>query len=153
MTMSDLIEYKITPAEHGSTYATEKWTISLESGKRVSVLATTTYRSGEFTLEMNYAEKTRLLSLNNVSFQDFPGVCCDEVCNAIDTEVEIKDKDSFTLAELNEINDLMQPDTDPDAEYEYPEQDTVFLILDANCLTLEDTLYGFNCPCEIEPNH
>ena len=154
MTMSDLIEYKITPTERHVTYATETWTVSLESGKRVSVLATTTYRSGEFTLEMNYAEKTRLLSLNTVSFQHFPGVSCEELCDAINTEIEIKDMESYTLSELNEINYLMQPDPDvSDTEYEYPETERAIMTLDANGWTLEDTIYGFICSCEVEPFH
>ena len=150
--MCELIEYKITPAERDATRATETWSVSLESGKRVSVLATTIYRSGHFTLEMDYAEKHRMLSLDVISFQDFPGICCEEVCDAIDTEIEIKDKDSFTLSELNEINILMQPDPDEsDTEYDYPDFAVATMTLDANGWTLEDTLYGFNCPCEIEP--
>ena len=155
-TMEALIEYKITPAENSETYATEIWTVSLESGKRVSVLATTTYRSGEFTLEMDYAQKDRMLSLHTISFLDFPGVCCEEVCDVIDFQIEIKDKDSYSLFELNEINTLMQQQPDPDAsddEYEYPESVMTNTILETNGWTLEDTLYGFNCPCEIEPTN
>ena len=152
--MQELIECKITPAENGATYATEIWTISIETGKHVSILFTTYYRSGEFSLGMNNIDMARMLSLDTISFIDFPGVCCEEVCDAIDFQIEIKDKDSFTLAELNEITTLTQQDTDAsDDEYEYSDIMVGNMILETNGWTLEDTLYGFNCPCEIEPTN
>jgi hypothetical protein len=148
------IEYKITPTEEGATYAIEIWTHTLASQKRVRLEITTTYRSGEFTLEMCETERAKLIFLDKISFQDFPGTCCEEVSGELRHVTEICDKAQYTPLEIDEIDSLMQPDTDEsDLEYDYPESVLIVMTLEANGWTLEDTVYGLHCSCNVEPTN
>lgn len=158
---NDATEYKIYPTDANETYAIEKWTNTISSGKQVTISVTTIYRWGEFTMQLTDEEKYNMLMLDKISFDDYQGVCCDELYDGSDEPIEIENIDNYTPSEIDEINALITPttnndndndnDNDDDASYEY-DSDCVQLTmrLESNGWTLNDTIYGFLCPCNIE---
>lgn len=159
-------EYKIYPTDDNETYAIEKWSNTISSGKHVTISVTTIYRWGEFTMQLTEEEKYDMLMLDKISFDDYQGVCCDELYDGSGEPIEIENIDNYTPSEIDEITELMntnknnddnhdnENDSDgDDASYEYgSDSDCVQLSmrLESNGWTLNDTIYGFLCPCNIE---
>jgi len=153
------IEYKIYPTDDNETYAIEKWTNTISSGKRVTISVTTIYRGGEFSIQLTEEDKYNMLMLDKISFDDYEGVCCEELDGGSGEPIEIENIDTYTQVEIDEITDLMNKnknnddDCDDDASYEYgSDSDCVQLTmrLESNGWTMNDTIYGFTCPCNIE---
>lgn len=155
------IEYKIYPTDDNETYAIEKWTNTISSGKRVTISVTTIYRGGEFSMQLTEEDKYNMLMLDKISFDDYEGVCCEELDGGSGEPIEIENIDTYTQVEIDEITDLMNKnndddcddDCDDDASYEYgSDSDCVQLTmrLESNGWTMNDTIYGFTCPCNIE---
>ena len=154
-------EYKIYPTDDNETYAIEKWTNTISSGKQVTISVTTIYRGGEFTMQLTEEEKNNMLMLDKISFDDYEGVCCEELYDGSGEPIEIENIDNYTESEIDEITELMNTnknnddddDDDDDASYEYDsDSDSVQLNmkLELNGWTMNDTVYGFTCPCNIE---
>lgn len=151
-------EYKIYPTDDNETYAIEKWTNTISSGKQVTISVTTIYRGGEFTMQLTEEDKYNMLMLDKISFDDYDGVCCEELYDGSGEPIQIENIDNYTPSEIDEITELMNTnknndDDDDDASYEYgSDSDCVQLSmrLESNGWTLNDTIYGFTCPCNIE---
>lgn len=156
------IEYKIYPTDDNETYAIEKWTNTISSGKQVTISVTTIYRGGEFTMQLTEEEKYYMLMLDKIAFDDYQGVCCEELVGGSGEPIQIENIDNYTQSEIDEITELMNTnkndddnddDCEDDALYEYgSDSDCVQLTmrLESNGWTMNDTIYGFNCPCSIE---
>ena len=158
------IEYKIYPTDDNETYAIEKWTNTISSGKRVTISVTTIYRGGEFSIQLTEEDKYNMLMLDKISFDDYEGVCCEELYGGSGEPIKIENIDNYTQSEIDEITELMNKNNDDDydhddhgddddASYEYgSDSDCVQLTmrLESNGWTMNDTIYGFTCPCNIE---
>jgi len=156
--LNSAIEYKIYPTDDNETYAIEKWTNTISSGKHVTISVTTIYRGGEFTMQLTKEEKNNMLMLDKISFDDYQGVCCEELYDGSIEPIQIENIDNYTQSEIDEITELMNTnknddDCDDDASYEYnSDGDSVQLNmkLESKGWTMNDTVYGFTCPCNIE---
>ena len=157
--LNSAIEYKIYPTDDNETYAIEKWTNTISSGKHVTISVTTIYRGGEFTMQLTEEEKNNMLMLDKISFDDYQGVWCEELYDGSIEPIQIENIDNYTQSEIDEITELMNTnknddDCDDDASsYEYgSDGDGVLLTirLESNGWSMNDTVYGFTCPCSIE---
>lgn len=134
--------YKLTPINKKAVYQTENWTTTLSNGKKVTLLITTFFRGGTFEIELSDEEKKDIIIkgedhiiLNNYSCS------CEELWNGCDRYDEIKDKDTFTPSEIEEIEQLIYSIENDDGEKEtidYIDED----ILETNDWSMDDTEYG-----------
>jgi hypothetical protein len=145
-------EYKIYPTHDNETYAIEKWTNTISTGKQVTISVTTIYRGGEFTMQLTEEDKYNILMLDKISFDDYQGVCCEELDGGSSEPIEIENIDKYTQSEIDEINERMNTNNEDDS-YEYgSDSDCMQLTmrLESNGWSITDTIYGFTCPCNIE---
>lgn len=134
--------YIITPSFKKSTYAEEEWTKTLSTGKTVSLWITKDFRGGKFYIHLTDDEKDDILKKNKIVLNEYD-FTCDELYNGYDPCVEIQSEEQFTEEEMDEIK-----------EYE-DEADADFLTneyLEDYGWTLSDTIYGFDCGCELVSN-
>jgi len=143
--------YKIMAEYKKATYQCEQWNNTLSNGKDVRYEITTFFRWGTFFVDLNEKEKEELLKKDDIIINDVPGACCDEMWDSCDRYEEIVNKDKYTEEELKEIHKLLFFN-DEDPEYYEPDSDDYADIdlLEANHWSMDDTIYGFTCPCVLE---
>jgi hypothetical protein len=145
--------YIIRPAYKKSTYQTEQWDHKLKNGKAVRLLITTYFYWGDFEIELTDNEKEKILEKDTIVINDYVGTTCIELDSGCDRTEEIENENSYTEQEKREINCLMfYSQTN---EEEYNSEDEYCLdecLLEENGWMLNDTIYGFDCNCELELN-
>jgi hypothetical protein len=132
--------YTIKADYKNSTYATENWTNTLSNGKRVTILATLEYRSGEFEIELTDIEKEEILKKESIVLNDY-GCCANELWEGWGPDIEIKNEDRYTEEEICEIKNMVYGE-DEDEEFN---EDT----MEENGWSMDDTIYGFTTGCEL----
>jgi hypothetical protein len=149
-------EYKIYPTHANETYAIAKWTNTISTGKQVTISITTIYRGGEFTMQLTEEDKYNILMLDKISFEDYQGVCCEELHSGSNEQIEIENIDKYTQSEIDEITESINKNDyhdEEDSPYDYgSDSDCMQLTigLESNGWSSSDTMYGFTCPCNIE---
>lgn len=141
-------EYKIKAKYKKSTYQEEHWTKIISSGKKVEFLITTFFRWGEFTIELDEKEKEEILKKTEIILNDY---CCyiEELWNGSYYDEEIVEKENYSKEELDEINDLLYNSRDGEVQNS-PDENVDIELLESNGWSMNDTIYGFTCGCEIE---
>ena len=143
--------YKITPTYKKCVYQTEHWVVQLSSKKTVKLLYTLYFRGGEFEIELNEKEKEEILKKEEIILNDYC-VSPNEIWDSCDVFHEIKNRDKYTESELEEIHNLMYYFKDENGTFD---EDDEYTYIDASRLEdngwdLDDTIYGFDCGCELE---
>jgi len=156
------IEYVATPAYGKSSYETEQWSTTLKNGNNAAIEITTFFHYGEFSLYLTDAEKDEVLALDEVVLTDWN---CEFICNndGFCKRVEIPNKHQYTTEELEEISrsvhmcnktdhgpDSMIHECDEDAETDIDEGCFYDETLEKNGWCLDETIYGFQCKCDLE---
>ena len=154
-------EYIATPAERKASYETEQWSTTLKNGKFAMIEITTFFRYGEFTLHLTDAEREEVLALDEVVLTDWN---CEFICNndGLCKSVEIPNKNQYTPDELEEISRSihMCGKTDHTRDSDINEcGDDANTYLDDGCFydetleqngwSLDETIYGFQCKCDL----
>ena len=126
-------EYCVEPTNKGSIYTVEKWNITISTGKDVTLLYTQCWDYGTFELTTNDNEIEELLQSSHIIINNHSG-CMNTLEMGWYFSDEIKDKDSYTETELNEINRLIYKNDDEEEGIDTG-------ILEDNGWVLEDTIY------------
>jgi len=155
-------EYIATPAHRRSSYETEQWSTTLKNGNSAAIEITTFFRYGEFSIYLTDAEKKEVLALDEIVLTDWN---CEFICNTdgFCKRVEIPNKHKYTPEELEEISRSIHTcnkmDHGPDSAIHECGEDADTDIddgcfydetLEENGWGLDETIYGFQCKCELE---
>jgi len=138
-------EYKIGAAEDGDTCVVEYWRNVLSSGSPVVAKVFQLFDGGEFTIELTYTEKERILKLSKIELNEYRGVCCNEVYNGEFVDIEIDKSIEYNEAECAEIHSLLWCDQSDDDYDDYDEERMI-----ENRWILIDTKYRFNYGCILD---
>lgn len=143
--------YKITPTQKKCVYQIEHWVTQTSTSKKVKVLHTVYFRSGEFEIDLTEIEKREILKKEYIILNDYCA-CASEMWDSCDVFNEIENWEQYTEDELKEINILLycfkrdDGTFDEDDELNYVDTSR----LEENGWDLDDTIYGFDCGCEVK---
>ena len=142
--------YTIRPEYKKSVYQTEEWTNILSTGKKVILEITTYFRYGDFEVELTNEQKNEVLKKDEIILNDY-SACCNEMWDGYDSFQEIQNNDNFTDFEKKEIHKLMYLNNEDPEDYDENCDNRIDEdILEENGWSIDDTIYGISCKCEIE---
>jgi hypothetical protein len=98
--------YKLDPIYKKSIYESETWHNKLSNNKPVIITLVTQWRWGYFTILLTNKEKRKVLKDNYIVSNNY-SITIDELMDSCDSWTEIKNKDSYTTEEMNEIENLI----------------------------------------------
>jgi hypothetical protein len=150
--MGESKEYNITCDHKKSTYETEIWTTQISTGKKVTLHVENQWWWGTFIIYLTDKQKEEILIKTQIILNDYVGMSVDEGGWVSDVDEEIQDKNSYTEAELDEINKLIycsqresvENDSDDDTDDDYGFDSD---ILYRNNWAHDDTIYSFESGC------
>lgn len=152
--MRDTIEYyNVYPENKDCVYTTEHWVNHLSNGKQVTVLFVQQWRDGTFTIDLNETNKEKLLTEDHIVLNDWGG-CTEQLISGWFYETQIKNKEQYNDAEIQEIHKLMFCNNNNKDEYNCEdaldfnnfEQD----VMETNGWFMEDTIYEIFNGFELE---
>lgn len=95
-------EYKIYPKYKNSFTEIAHYSKELSTNKTATVLYTTVWRNGHAKILLNDDEKDEIMQKQHICITEYAGEFCD-ANDGCDTYAELKDADTFTTDEMNEI--------------------------------------------------
>lgn len=153
--------YQIYADSKKSTYQTEYWVNRLSSGKRVTLLLTTTFRWGTFEIELTDTEKEEILKKETIVLNEY-NCSGQELWDGCDQFHEIRYQEKYSDSELKEIKKMIYWHDNEEEREEQEEEDDEYLydsdaeycfdldVLEANKWEIDDTIYGFDTGCELK---
>jgi len=156
---NEQIAYTAKPSVKKSTYETEVWLHTLKNGKRVKLEITTFFRYGEMTIYLNEEEKKEVLLKDEIVFNDYLAEFSYNM-DGCDKYFEIINKDQYNEEEITEICNLMhicgkiectidnvidcEDNSDASGDDCFNDES-----LETRGWIFDDTIYGFQCKCEL----
>jgi hypothetical protein len=141
--------YKISPQHKKSVYQMERWANQLSNGKSVVLEITTYFRYGDFEIELTEKEKNDILEKEWIVLNDYNATCY-EMWDGCEMYQEIPNEDKMSKEEKREMHNLMYKDNeDPDLYDDKCDDYVNEDILEANGWSIDDTIYGISCKCEV----
>jgi hypothetical protein len=98
--------YKLDPISKKSIYESETWHNTLKNNKPVIIKLVVQWRWGYFTILLTNKEKRKILKDKYIDSNNY-SLTIDELLDGGDSWAEIKDKESFTNEEIDEIENLI----------------------------------------------
>ena len=144
-------KYKITADYKKSSYQEEYWDNLLSNGKSVTILSTTFFRSGTFTITLTEKEKVELLKQDKIILNNYE-IELDRLTDGQDHYVTIENIEDYGTQELLEIKKLLYVakeewdtvQTEEEIEEEFNED-----VMEENNWVIDDTIYGFTSGCRV----
>jgi hypothetical protein len=98
--------YKLDPISKKSIYELETWHNTLKNNKPVIITLVVQWRWGYFTILLTNKEKRKVLKDIHIITENY-SINVEELMDGCESWVEIKNKDSYTTEEINEIENLI----------------------------------------------
>lgn len=98
--------YKLEPKSKKSIYESETWYNTLSNNKPIIIKLVVQWRHGSFTILLTNKEKRKILKDKHIISDNY-SIALDEIFETFDSWTEIKNKDSYTTEEIQEIQRLI----------------------------------------------
>ena len=140
--------YKIEAEYKKSTWQSEAWVNNLSNGKIVTYYVSTCFRWGSFEIELTYEEKDAILKNKEVIKLCDYSISEAEMWDGVFYDEEIKDENSYTTTEMEEIKRLLFYSKEDD-EFRDEDFGVCTDLLEDNGWYLDDTEYSICGGCTL----
>jgi hypothetical protein len=144
----DTKNYKISASYKKSIWDREAWTNKLSNGKIVTYYISTCFRWGSFEIELTDEEKETIMANNDEIILNDYSISEPEMWHGVAHDEEIKDENSYTTTEMEEIKRLLFYSKEDD-EFRDEDFGVCTDLLEDNGWYLDDTEYSICGGCTL----
>ncbi len=144
----DTQTYIIKPIYKNTCYEEEIWSNMLSNKKCVSIGVITNFRWGKCQVELTENEKQNISEMDTINLTEI-GLSCPELFSGYPYDIEIKNKETYSKEEIQEIKRLIYVSDNEERDYDTDNDNCIIDDLNDNGWDLDDTIYEIVNGCNI----